>query len=135
MRLYPPLESKSESRQDLHNIHLKLGSNNKSIKTILGKQETDEENELTQDFLDELVKPSSVLPKSRIMDVVSKVIMKSKLIEKIEDDNKFSKKINSVDLSMACAKKFSYILVKRGDNVFRIGDIGDKFYYILTFKV
>ena len=135
MRLYPPLESKSESRQDLHNIHLKLGSNNKSIKTILGKQETDEENELTQDFLDELVKPSSVLPRSRIMDVVSKVIMKSKLIEKIEDDNKFSKKINSVDLSMACAKKFSYILVKRGDNVFRIGDIGDKFYYILKGKV
>ena len=135
MRLYPPLESPSENQTDFHSLHLKLDSSNQNLKNILGKQETEEQDELTQDFLDELVKPLSTLPKTRIMEVVSKVIMKSKLIEKIEDDNKLSKKINSLELSMACAKKFTYVLVKRGENVFRIGDIGDKFYYILKGKV
>ena len=135
MRLYPPLESPSENQTDFHSLHLKLDSSNQNLKNILGKQETEEQDELTQDFLDELVKPLSTLPKTRIMEVVSKVIMKSKLIEKIEDDNKLSKKINSSELSMACAKKFTYVLVKRGENVFRIGDIGDKFYYILKGKV
>jgi CRP-like cAMP-binding protein len=61
--------------------------------------------------------------------------MKSKLIEKIEDDSKIAKKINSSELSMACAKKFSYILVKKGETVFKIGDTGDKFFYILKGKV
>ena len=135
MRLYPPLEQSSESHSDFHNLlQFKISFNN-NAKDSLGKTETEEEEELTQDFLNELVKPGCVIPKTKIIDVVSKAIMKSKLIEKIEDDNKVPKKINSLELSMSCAKKFSYILVKKGEKVFRIGDIGDKFYYILKGKV
>ena len=59
---------------------------------------------MTQKFLDDLVKPNCILPKSKIIDVVSKAILKSKLIEKIEDDNKFQKKINQEELIVTCAK-------------------------------
>ena len=136
MRLYPPLEQSSELQSDFHNLlSLKIGLNKPNMKYLLGKQETEYEDELTQDFLDEIVKPSSLMPKTKIIDVISKAIVKSKLIEKIEDDNKVSKKVNSSELSMSCAKKFSYVLVKKGENVFKIGDIGDKFYYILKGKV
>jgi hypothetical protein len=135
MRLYPPLEQTSELQSDFHNLlSLKIGLNKPNMKYLLGKQET-EEDELTQDFLDEIVKPNSLMPKTKIVDVISKAIIKSKLIEKIEDDNKVSKKVNSSELSLSCAKKFSYVLVKKGENVFKIGDIGDKFYYILKGKV
>ena len=136
MRLYPPLEQSSELQSDFHNLlSLKIGLNKPNMKYLLGKQETEYEDELTQDFLDEIVKPNSLMPKTKIVDVISKAIIKSKLIEKIEDDNKVSKKVNSSELSMSCAKKFSYVLVKKGENVFKIGDIGDKFYYILKGKV
>ena len=134
MRLYPPLlETTTETQSEFHNM-FKMDSDNISIKHLLGKEE-EEENELTQDFLDDLVKPNCLLPKSKIIDVVSKAILKSKLIEKIEDDNKVQKKTSQIELSTACAKKFTYILIKKGENVFRIGDIGDKFYYILKGKV
>ena len=137
MRLYPPLlESNTESKSEFHNMfQLKLSSDKNSMKQLLGKEETEEEDELTQEFLDDLIKPNCLIPKSKIIDVVSKSILKSKLIEKIEDDNKIQKKINQQELSTACAKKFTYILIKKGENVFRIGDVGDKFYYILKGKV
>ena len=134
MRLYPPLiEKGNDPQSDFHNMFQLNGKNN--MKNILGKDDNDEEDELTQEFLDDLVKPTCLLPKSKIVDVVSKAIMNSKLIEKIEDDNKVPKKVNQTELSTACAKKFAYVLIKRGENVFKIGDIGDKFYYILKGKV
>ena len=135
MRLYPPLsETSTESQSEFHNM-FKIDSDMNNMKHFLGKEETDVEDELTQDFLDDLVKPNCLLPKSKIIDVVSKAILKSKLIEKIEDDNKTQKKTSQIELSTACAKKFTYVLIKKGENVFRIGDIGDKFYYILKGKV
>ena len=137
MRLYPPLlEENKEQHLDLHNmLQIQINKGDNYMKDLLGNPDIEEEDELTQEFLDDLVKPNCILPKSKIIDVVSKAILKSKLIEKIEDDNKFQKKINQTELSVACAKKFTYILVKKGEKVFRIGDIGDKFFYILKGKV
>ena len=139
MRLYPPLEPQNEYSSLIFNnlLQLKNSSNNYNraeLKNLLEKTET-EEDELTQDFLDDLVNPSCIIPKSKIVEVVSKAIVKSKLIEKIEDDSKIAKKINSAELSIACAKKFPYILVKKGETVFKIGETGDKFFYILKGKV
>ena len=73
--------------------------------------------------------------KEKIIEVVSNYIIKSKLIEKIEDENKITKKINPAELSNLCAKKFIYMLVKKGDNIFKMGETGDKFYFILKGKV
>ena len=93
MRLYPPLAEKgNEPQSDFHNM-FQLNTSKNNMKSILGKDDNEEENELTQEFLDDLVKPNSLLPKARIIEVVSKAIMNSKLIEKIEDDNKVPKKV------------------------------------------
>lgn len=133
MRLYPPLESVSQVQPDFRNL-LKLKLSSKRAKDM--SENEVEEDELTQEFLDELIKSSSNLSKTRIIEVISKYILKSKLIEKIEDENKFSKKkIDPQELSALCAKKFIYTLSNRGEIVFKIGDIGDKFYFILKGKV
>ena len=132
MRLYPPLESITQTQPDFRNL-LKLKLSSKKSRDISGNEV--EEDELTQDFLDELIKPSSNLSKTRIIEVISKYILKSKLIEKIEDENKYSKKkIDPQELSALCAKKFIYTLSNRGEIVFKIGDVGDKFYFILKGK-
>ena len=133
MKLYPPLESITQVQPSFRNL-LKLKLSSKNSKDLSGNEV--EEDELTQDFLDELIKPSCNLPKTKIIEVISKYILKSKLIEKIEDENKFSKKkIDPQELSALCAKKFIYTLSNRGEIVFKIGDVGDKFYFILKGKV
>ena len=132
MKLYPPLESITQVQPSFRNL-LKLKLSSKNSKDLSGNEV--EEDELTQDFLDELIKPSCNLPKTKIIEVISKYILKSKLIEKIEDENKFSKKkIDPQELSALCAKKFIYTLSNRGEIVFKIGDVGDKFYFILKGK-
>lgn len=132
MRLYPPLENSSQNQINLRNI-LKIKKN--SIKNELLDIEKNEEDPLNKEFLDELVNPSSNISKEKIIEVVSNYIIKSKLIEKIEDENKITKKINPAELSNLCAKKFIYMLVKKGDNIFKMGETGDKFYFILKGKV
>ena len=136
MRLYPPIESSVQPKINLRNL-LKIKNNSKnSIKNeLLGIEKVEEEDPLNKQFLDELVNPSCKISKAKIEEVVSNYIIKSKLIEKIEDENKITKKINPTELSSLCAKKFTYMLVKRGDNIFKMGETGDKFYFILKGKV
>ena len=108
MKLYPPLESITQVQPSFRNL-LKLKLSSKNTRDI--SENEVEKDELTQDFLDELIKPSCNLPKTKIIEVISKYILKSKLIEKIEDENKFSKKkIDPQELSALCAKKFMYAL-------------------------
>lgn len=112
MKLYPPLESITQVQPNFRNL-LKLKLSSKNSKDLSGNEV--EEDELTQDFLDELIKPSCNLPKTKIIEVISKYILKSKLIEKIEDENKFSKKkIDPQELSALCAKNL-YILYQIGE--------------------
>ena len=136
MRLYPPLENINETKLDLYKIlQIKLNQKKNNKKYSLGNEKTEEENELNQKFLDDLVKPSCSIPKGKVIDIISKDILKSKLIEKIEDESKFLKKIEPVELSNLCATRFSYELIHRGEIIFKMGEIGDKFYYILKGKV
>ena len=135
MKLYPPMESSSQPKINLRNL-LKFKNHPKNLikNNLLGLEKV-EEDPLTKEFLDELVKPSCKIPKAKIVEVISNFIIKSRLTEKIEDENKITKKINPTELSNLCAKKFIYMLVKRGENVFKMGETGDKFYFILKGKV
>lgn len=136
MRLYPPLEISSQPKINLRNLlNIKNNSKNSIKNELLGIEKVEEEDPLNKEFLEELVNPSCKISKEKIEKVVSNYIIKSKLIEKIEDENKITKKINPTELSSLCAKKFIYIKVKRGDNVFKMGETGDKFYFILKGKV
>ena len=136
MRLYPPIESNEQSESTLDKaIRLELNDDDDDKKVDQDKnKENANENLLTKEFLEELIKTPNTIPKVKILDIVSKALQNSKLIEKMEDDNKNTKKLNKEDLSIACAKKFAFKKFKKGEIIFRIGDDGDKFYYVLHGK-
>ena len=132
MRLYPPLQVNEQSDSKFKQIlKLDLSEDKKE------DESNDEENIeriLTKKFLEELVKISNISHKVKLVEIISKVVKNSKLMEKIEDDHKNPRKINPDELSMACAKKFTFKKYNKGEIIFRIGDDGDKFYYILGGK-
>ena len=132
MRLYPPLESIRPAQTGLNKmIRLELREEDKKEEK---NNENSNENLLTKDFLEKLIKTPNNIPKPQILEIVSNTLKNSKLLEKMEDDNKNTKKLNQEDLSVACAKKFAFTKFKKGEIIFRIGDDGDKFYYILKGK-
>ena len=131
MRLYPPIESNEQAESELDKvIRLELNEEDKKDEQSQNKENANE-NILTKEFLEELIKTPNIIPKAKILEIVSKALKNSKLIEKMEDDNKNTKKLNQEDLSIACAKKFAFKKFKKGEIIFRIGDNGDKFYYVL----
>jgi len=71
MRLYPLLESSSQAKINLRNL-LKFKNHPKNLikNNLLGIEKV-EEDPLTKEFLDELVKPSCKIPKEKIVEVVS----------------------------------------------------------------
>ena len=133
MHLYPPLEIIEQNESNFEKI-LKLDLDEDKKEEENKNKENINEKLLTKEFLDELIKNPNNIPKADILEIVSNAIKTSKLIEKMEDDNKNNKKLNQVDLNVACAKKFTFIKVKKGEIIFRIGDDGDKFYYVLKGK-
>ena len=100
MRLYPPLETKERSSITINKI-LNLDDTDEN------KKENPNETILTKQFLDQLVNNPHSIPKSKIFEIVSNAMQNSHLIEKLEDDNKNTKKMNQEDLSNAFAKKFT----------------------------
>jgi len=94
--------------------------------------EEEEKGEMTEDFLSDIVKNPCPISKTKVIDIISKFIQKSKLIEKLESDFQSDKKIASNSLSQMCAEKLNYIELNSGDIVFKIGDVGDRFYFILS---
>ena len=133
MHLYPTLEIIEQNESNFEKI-LKLDLDEDKKEEENKNKENINEKLLTKEFLDELIKNPNNIPKADILEIVSNAIKTSKLIEKMEDDNKNNKKLNQVDLNVACAKKFTFIKVKKGEIIFRIGDDGDKFYYVLKGK-
>ena len=133
MRLYPPIELHELSEKKLDKI-IRLELDEDKIEEQNKIKEKSNENLLTKEFLEALIKTPNNIPKAKILEIVSNAIKTSNLIEKMEDDNKNNKKMNQEDLSIACAKKFTFAKFQKGEIIFRIGDDGDKFYYILKGK-
>ena len=142
IHLYPPLEAIKPQEEENEKI-LKLddaleedseeeeegeNKNNKNKKELI-------EIDLTKEFLEELIKKPNSTHKAKIYEILSNALKNSKLIERIKDDKNNTKNLNQDDLSMTCAKKFFFIKYNRGDIIFRIGDDGAIFYYILKGKV
>jgi CRP-like cAMP-binding protein len=61
-------------------------------------------------------------------------IKNSKLIKKLESETS-DKKSDMQNLVFNCAKNLGYVKLEKGKVLFRIGDIGDKFYFILKGKI
>ena len=134
-KLYPPLKDLFiyDENNEINNNLIKIKSKISKLpaKTNFLKEEEDNE-EMTEDFLNDLVKRPCPLSKTKVIDIISKFIQKSKLIEKLESDYQSDKKITSNSLSQICAERLSYVELQPGEIVFKIGDAGDRFYFILS---
>ena len=90
---------------------------------------------LSENFLKELVKKPCTLDKSLIIRVMTDFIQSSPLIQKLQKDAQMDKKVENNELSKMGAANLSYMELKKGQVLFRIGDNGDRFYFILSGRV
>ena len=94
-----------------------------------------ENNILSENFLKELVKKPCTLDKQLIIRVMTDFIQNSPLIQKLQKDAQMDKKVENNELSKMGAANLNYIELKKGQVLFRIGDNGDRFYFILSGRV
>ena len=90
---------------------------------------------LSEEFLQNLIKRPCPLNKSKILPVMSRFIQNTSLIQKIQKEFQSDKMLDINELSIMCAEILNYIELKKGKILFRIGDLGDRFYFILSGKV
>ena len=124
-QLYPKLS------EDYFNEERKI--DDKSI--LILKNEADYEenkNNISELFLQNLIKRPCPLNKKHIISVMSKFIQNTTLIQKIQKEFQSDKKLDINELSIMCAEILNYTELKKGKVLFRIGDIGDRFYFILS---
>ena len=139
--LYPPVKDfyDSSNQYDIYKnkkkapIFLNNGINEEMNSDI------QEENtyEINADFFGSLLgKNNYDLNKEKKINTISKIIRKSKLMEKLEKEYDGTNKKNNLEvLSNMCAKNLSFMELKKGKVLFKIGDKGDRFYFILSGKI
>ena len=96
------------------------------------KQKLKEKIHFSNKFLQELIKVPCKLTKSNIVEVISLFIRKSTLINKLESSYKWKNEEELNNLCNLIAKNLNYEKYKKGDVIFKIGDTGNKFYFILN---
>ena len=107
----------------------------KKKKKSIVYEEEENNSILSEEFLQNLMKRPSPLNKIQIISVMSKFIQNSSLIQKIQKEFQSDKKLDINELSVMCVEILNYIELKKGKILFRIGDIGDRFYFILSGKI
>ena len=138
--LYPPIKDFYDSGRQYEIYKEKTNSptflNNGMNEGI--KLDTEEDTyEINSDFFGSLLgKNNYDLNKEKKINTISKIIRKSKLMAKLEKEYSGSNKKNDLAaLSNMCAKHLSFMELKRGKVLFKIGDKGDRFYFILSGKI
>ena len=149
-------ESDSKLNKKLSNFSTKLKKKNSEtidenskehiIKEIENDEEKDSEffteNEeeeyiIDDEFLEAISKNGNhgekKLDEEMKIKTISKFIRNSKLMQKLENES--DTKDDIITLSTNCAKQLSFTQIQKGNILFRIGDIGDRFYFILKGKV
>ena len=90
---------------------------------------------LSELFLKELIKKPCTLDRNKIIKVMTRFIQNSPLIQKFQKDADSDKKDENNNLSRLGAENLNYMELKKGQVLFRIGDNGDRFYFILSGRV
>ena len=137
-KFYPPIKDfyDNESQYDIYNKNEPNFLHNGINEKIKFDNEIDT-YEINQDFFESLIRPKNqFLNKEKKINTISKIIRKSKLMEKLEKEfSDSNKKIDLCALSYKCAKNLLFMELKKGKVLFRIGDKGDRFYFILSGKI
>ena len=138
-KLYPKISDDLYEENNASKIKSTLMIKNELVfkrhSFLNSSEEEDNNNLLSDSFLQNLVKRSCPLNKSTIISVMSKFIQNTSLIQKIQKEFQSDKKVDINELSIMCAEILNYMELKKGKVLFRIGDIGDRFYFILSGKI
>ena len=90
------------------------------------------QEDLDDYFLNKLLEDPCPIPRQKVINTLSNFIQKSKLIGKLEKDYETAeKKAANNTLSSTCAEKFKFEEYESGEIIFKIGDPGENFYFIL----
>lgn len=140
LQLYPPVKNfyDFDRQYDLYKDKKnspKFLSNGLNEDMNLDQEE--DTYEINDDFFGSILgKNNYYLDKDKKIKTISKVIRKSKLMLKLEKEFHGSgKTIDLCALSDMCAKNLSFMELKKGKILFKIGDKGDRFYFILSGKI
>ena len=91
--------------------------------------------EMNEHFLESLLQRKTQYNKIKTINTICNFIRNSKLIQKLESDQTSEKKMDMAIMVYNCAKSLSYVKLSKGEILFKIGDIGDKFFFILKGKI
>ena len=134
--IYPPVDSVSENNYNLDIPFIKwdFTQQPKTFKETLMNPKNNDFYEMNEDFYESLLQRKSYYEKSKTINTICNFIRNSKLIKKLESETS-DKKVDLEMLITNCAKSLGYLKLKKGEVLFKIGDIGDKFYFILDGKI
>ena len=135
--LYPQIETSNENNIVNNNLNINVPyikwDFNEIPKSL--EQENNDIYEMDEEFLESLLQRKSHFDKNKTINTMCNFIRNSKLIKKLEGDNTSDKKVDMDQLVFNCAKSLGYVKLEKGEVLFKIGDIGDKFYFILSGKI
>ena len=131
-KLYPSLSIDGKMSKSLLLADEENASYKRKKYSILMNNDKNSAN-LPDIFLQELIKKPCIINKDKIIETMANFIQTSPLLQKFQQD--VDKQVENNELSKMGAKLLSYMELKKGQILFRVGDNGDKFYFILRGKV
>ena len=132
--LYPSVRDESFFDENITNskiLRLDKEKSNLRKEELTFEEFEKKKLEINDKFLQDLVRDPCPLPKANIIDVVSLFIRKSTLINKLESSYNWKSEEELTSLCNLISKNLNYEKYNKGDILFRIGEIGNKFYFIL----
>ena len=137
MKLYPPIIDDSDL--ELSNNILKRNSKVNFKKIIFEEYNNELKNdnsyEINDKFFESLLKKKNPFERRKTINTISKLIHNSKLVEKFESEYNSDKKLDLEILIHTCVRNLNYMKLNKGEILFKIGQLGDRFYFILSGKI
>ena len=107
-------------------------SNTDDLKDLL---DTDGTYKINDTFLESIVKERCPLNKKKVHLTIDKFIKNSFLMDKIKKEFQTDNNEPPENLCLTIAQNMSYIEYKRNKSIYKVGDNGDKLYFIIKGKV
>ena len=132
--LYPSVSSFYDITSTVPFIKWEFNQQPKTFQEELYEPINKDVYDMNEEFLESLLQRKSYFDKNKTINTICDFIRNSKLIKKLESETS-DKKMDSEMLILNCAKSLGYVKLEKGEVLFKIGDIGDKFFFILSGKI
>ena len=132
--LYPRVNApENSSNNDVPFIQWDFNQEKKMFKDE--EEQINDVYEMNEEFFESLLQRKNYFEKHKILNTICNFIRNSKLIKKFESEYSSDKKMDLENIILNCAKSLGYVKLEQGEILFKIGDVGEKFYFILNGKI